>query len=167
MFSIKSLSFGKIPIYRQDLWGILKVSKSRKQNTKLSHTPKTNKILYILLPQPLKVVELKKIKALYCVEQPLITNSNHQVLLFLVSTTFQRLGQTNVQNFVGFLEYGRTLYFAFEIYCPLSANLFWTLRNSFFLKLQFQLPNTGYPISMAIQKCFYLGSILMNVYRMI
>ena len=32
----------------------LKVSKSQKQNTKFSHTPKTNEILYIFLPQPLK-----------------------------------------------------------------------------------------------------------------
>ena len=32
------------------------------------------------------------------------------------------LGQKNVQNFVGFLEYGRTLYFAFEIYWPLSRS---------------------------------------------
>ena len=27
----------------------------------------------------------------------------------------------NIQNFVGFLEYGRTWYFAFEIYWPLSS----------------------------------------------
>ena len=45
------------------------------------------------------------------------------MLLFFVSTTFFQLGQKNVQNFVDFLEDGRTWYFAFKMYWPLTANL--------------------------------------------
>ena len=41
--------------------------------------------------------------------------------LSFVSTTFCRLEQKNVQNLVGFLEGGRTWYFAFDIYWPLSS----------------------------------------------
>ena len=42
------------------------------------------------------------------------------MLLFFVSTTFNRLGQKNVQNFVSFLEDSRTWYFAFDIFLPLT-----------------------------------------------
>ena len=65
--------------------------------SKFTNSPilqKINKILYILLPQPPKVVESKKyIKGLYCAKQPPITNSNHEVLLVLVLTLFRGYGK--------------------------------------------------------------------------
>ena len=45
------------------------------------------------------------------------------------------VGQKNVQNFVGFVEYGRTLYFAFETYWPLGNCKIIDLSNATFSKL--------------------------------
>ena len=96
-------------------WPYLKVSKCQKQTSKFSHPPKNQRNFVHFFALVSKSGQIEKLKALYCSKQPPITSST-RVLLVLVLNTFHRLGQTNVQNFVGFLEYGRTQYFAFEIY---------------------------------------------------
>ena len=97
-------------------WPYLNVSKFQKQTTKFSHPPKNQRNFVHFFALVSKSGQIEKLKALYCVKQLLITNSNHQMPLFFVSTTFQRIEQKNVQNFIGFLEDGRTWYFAFDIY---------------------------------------------------
>ena len=66
----------------------LKVSKYRKQNTKFSHPPKNQRNFVHFFASASKSGWIKKLKALYRVKEPLITNSNHQIPLFFVSTTF-------------------------------------------------------------------------------
>ena len=101
------------------LFFLVKISKYRKQNTMFSHPPKNQRNFVHFFPLASKSGWIKKLKALYRVKWPLITNSNHWMPLFFVSTFFYRLGQKYVQNYVGFLADERTWYFAFDIYWPL------------------------------------------------
>ena len=54
---------------------------------------------------------------------------------------FFKLGQKNVQNFVGFLEDGRTWYFAFEIYWPLIPYLLFFRGQRLAEQMQTQNPD--------------------------
>ena len=58
---------------------------------------KNNEILYIFLPPPLNVVKSKHFS--FFLNSP---NSVHNEPLFFDFTTFKRLGQKSIQNFVGF-----------------------------------------------------------------
>ena len=94
----------------------LKVSKSRKQIILSFHTPKNQRNFPHFFALASKSGQIKKIKVSNCVKQHQISIF---VLLFLFGQlfmTFQKLGQTNVKNLVGFLGYEKTTLFAFEIY---------------------------------------------------
>ena len=65
----------------------LKVSKSRKQNTKFSHTPKNQWNFVHIFAFPQKWLNQKHKSSVFCLIA-LITNSNQKVFSFFVSTTF-------------------------------------------------------------------------------
>jgi hypothetical protein len=81
---------------RRERFFQLKVSKSRKKNIISSIPPKATEFLHFFALAS--------------------ESGSNQEVLFFVPTPFKRLGQKNLQNFVGFLEYGRMWHFAFEIY---------------------------------------------------
>ena len=84
----------------------LKVSKSQKQNTKFSHTPKNQQNFVHSFALASKSGWIKKKKLSIVLNSP-------KLLIQIIKYLY-------VQNFVGFLEYGRNWYFAFEIYWPLE-----------------------------------------------
>ena len=92
----------------------LKVSKSRKQNTKFAHTPNNQRKFVHFFALASIIGSIKKNK-----RSQLINHSYHQLLLFFFFNRLYRLGQKNEQNFISFLVSGRTWFFAFEIYRPL------------------------------------------------
>ena len=90
---------------------ILKVSKYRKQNTKFSHPPKNQQRFDIFSPQWLNKKDKNS-----CVKSAPNNRFKSSSAFIFVLTTFQRLGPKHIQNFIVFLEDGRTWYFAFDIY---------------------------------------------------
>ena len=92
---------------------MVKVSKFQKQNTKFSHNPKNlrNFVHLFALASKKWLKQKNKIKVLD--DWNYFTQLT--AFIFLIQPLLEARAK-NVQNFVGFLEYGRTWYFAFETF---------------------------------------------------
>ena len=107
----------------------LKVSKSRKQNTKLSHTPKNQRnfshFSALASKKSWKIVQTQDESTkilIWCY----LTQWNSFIALI---RPLLKARAKNVKNFVGFLGNEKTRLFAFEIYWPLVLNV---SKNSHF-----------------------------------